>query len=84
LNGNMFSFMSNNGRIGIRLPEKEREEFLKKYKSELFNTHGTVMKEYVTVPESLHIKTNELSKYFELSYEMAKSLKPKPSAKKKK
>jgi TfoX/Sxy family transcriptional regulator of competence genes len=83
LNGHMFSFMSKEGKIGIRLPEDEREAFLKKYKTELFKTHGTVLKEYVTVPGSLLKNTKELKKYFEISYELVKSLKPKPVTKKK-
>jgi hypothetical protein len=35
------------------------------------------MKEYVTVPDGLLEKTKELQKYFEMSYEYAKTLKPK-------
>jgi hypothetical protein len=30
LNGNMFSFLDKYGSFGLRLPEKEREDFLKK------------------------------------------------------
>ena len=73
----MFSFLSNEGLVGLRLPEKERVEFLKKYKSTLFEAHGTIMKEYVTVPSVLLGKTNELRHYFMLSFEYAKILKPK-------
>ena len=61
-NGNMFSFLDKHGSCGIRLPEKEREDFLKKYKTKLFETHGTVLKEYVTVPDDLLQKTKELKK----------------------
>jgi len=83
LNGNMFTYLSPSGVLGIRLPEGEREEFLKKYKTTLYKSHGTVLKEYVTVPDSLLKKTNELKKYFQLSYEYAKILKPKPTRKSK-
>jgi tRNA 2-selenouridine synthase SelU len=55
---------------------------LKKYKS-LFEAYGTVMKEYVAVPNDLLAKTKELQKYLELSYEYAKTLRPKPTTKKK-
>jgi hypothetical protein len=34
----------------MRLPENEREKFLKKYKTKLFEAYGVVMKEYVAVP----------------------------------
>lgn len=82
LNGNMFSLLlSPEGRMALRLPEEEREKFLKKYKTKLFEAYGTVMKEYVAVPDALLKKTKELQKYFALSYAYAKTLKPKPTKK---
>jgi TfoX/Sxy family transcriptional regulator of competence genes len=44
--------------------------------------YGAVMKEYVTVPDALLKNTKELQKYMALSYEYAKTLKPKASRKK--
>jgi TfoX/Sxy family transcriptional regulator of competence genes len=82
LNGNMFTLLHQQ-RLAIRLPEDEREKFLKKYKTTLFESYGTIMKEYVAVPDSLLEKTQELRKYLDLSYEYAKTLKPKPTTKKK-
>jgi TfoX/Sxy family transcriptional regulator of competence genes len=82
LNGNMFTLL-HQSRLAIRLPEDEREKFLKKYKTTLFEAYGTVMKEYVAVPNDLLAKTKELQKYLELSYEYAKTLRPKPTTKKK-
>jgi hypothetical protein len=81
LNGNMFTLL-HQSRLAIRLPDDQRAEFLKKYKTTLFTAYGTVMKEYVAVPDSLLENTKELKKYLELSYEYAKTLKPKPSKKK--
>ncbi|MBC8045488.1 MAG: hypothetical protein H7Y00_01690 [Fimbriimonadaceae bacterium] len=81
LNGNMFSFLDKFGSCGIRLPEKEREEFLKKYKTTLFHTQGTVLKEYVTVPDELLQNNKEVKEYFDISFEYAKNLKPKQSKK---
>lgn len=81
LNGNMFSFLDKHGSCGMRLPEKEREDFLKKYKTSLFETHGTVLKEYVTVPENLLKNTKELKKWFAKSYTYVQTLKPKPTKK---
>jgi hypothetical protein len=83
LNGNMFTLLHSSGRLAIRLPDGEREKFLKKYKTTLFEAYGAVMKEYVAVPVDLLRKTAELKKYFELSHEYAKTLKPKPTTKKK-
>lgn len=82
LNGNMFTLLHQK-RLAIRLPEDEREKFLKKYKTNLFEAYGTVMKEYVAVPEALLENTKELKKYLDLSYEYAKTLKAKPTTKKK-
>ena len=80
LNGNMFTLL-HQSRLAIRLPEDEREKFLKKYKTSLFEAYGTVMKEYVAVPDDLLPKTKELRKYLELSFAYAKTLKPKPTKK---
>jgi hypothetical protein len=80
LNGNMFTLL-HQSRLAIRLPDNEREKFLKKYKTSLFEAYGTIMKEYVAVPDDLLPKTKELKKYLELSYSYAKTLKPKPTKK---
>src|SRR5271169_6272032 len=60
LNGNMFTLLNPPGRLAIRLSEAEREKFIKKYKTQLFEAYGAVMKEYVEVPDSLLPKTKEL------------------------
>jgi hypothetical protein len=70
------------GTLALRLPEKEREEFLEKYKTTLFEAYGAVMKEYVTVPDSLLKNTKELRKYLDMSYGYLKTLKPKLTKKK--
>ena len=82
LNGHMFSYLHPSGRVALRLPEEEREKFLKKYKTNLFEAYGVVQQEYVTVPDALLKNTKELQKYFELSYRYVRTLKPKPSKKK--
>jgi len=81
LNGNMFTLL-HQSRLAIRLPEDEREKFLKKYKTTLFEAYGAVMKEYVAVPDALLGKTKELKKYLDLSYQYAQTLTPKPTKKK--
>ena len=82
VNGNMFTLLHQSSTLAIRLPEEKRQEFLKKYKTTLFEAYGAVMKEYVTVPDAVLKNTKELRKYLEFSYEYAKTLKPKPSRKK--
>lgn len=50
VNGHMFSFLDKNGEMGLRLPQPERDEFIKKYDTKLLVQHDKVMKEYVVVP----------------------------------
>jgi TfoX/Sxy family transcriptional regulator of competence genes len=84
LNGHMFTYLNQSGSLALRLPEDEREKFLRKYKTTLFEAYGAVMKEYVTVPDSLLKDTKTLQQYFQLSYEYIKTLKPKSTTKPKK
>jgi TfoX/Sxy family transcriptional regulator of competence genes len=82
VNGHMFSFLTPAGKLALRLPSEERDAFLKKHKTKLCEQHGTVMKEYVEVPDSLLTRTQDLKKHFESSFAYVKSLKPKPTTKK--
>ena len=84
VNGHMFSYLSKEGKLELRLPAGEREAFLKKYKARLCQAYGVVQPEYVEVPDWLLSSTKELKKFFDCSYEYAASLKPKSTAKKKK
>ena len=84
LNGHMFSYLSKQGRLQLRLPEEERQAFVKKYKAKLTEAYGKVQPEYVEVPDSLLASAPELKKYFDCSYEYVSSLKPKPTKGKKK
>jgi hypothetical protein len=81
--GHMFSFLTKEGELALRLPDGEREDFLKKYKARLCEQHGTVMKEYVVVPKALLKRTKELQKLFAASHAYVASLKPKPTKRKK-
>src|SRR5688572_25368970 len=60
-NGNMYSFLNETGSLALRLPKGERESFMEKYNTTLFPAHGTVLKEYVEVPEELFKNTKELA-----------------------
>lgn len=67
--------------MGIRLSKDEREKFLEKHQTKLFEAYGAVMKEYVALPIKLLKNTGELKKYLDLSYEYIKTLKLKPTKK---
>lgn len=83
VNGHMFSYLSKEGKLALRLPALEREAFLKKYKAKLCEAYGVVQKEYVEVPDTLLASTRELKKYFDCSYDYVSSLKPKATTRKK-
>ena len=76
MNGNMYSYLGENG-VGLRLPADVREAFVVKYQTTLYHTHGIVQKEYVTVPPGLLAKTEELAPYFQASFDYATTLRPK-------
>jgi TfoX/Sxy family transcriptional regulator of competence genes len=84
LNGNMFSLLPKDGKLALRLPTEAREEFLKKYKTVLATQYGTVLREYVEVPDAMLKSTRDLKKYFDISYAYAQSLRAKPTTRKKK
>ena len=69
--------------MGLRLPQEERETFLEKYGTTLYESHGAIMKEYVAVPDALLQNTAGLAPYLDLSYAYTRSLKPKATKKKK-
>ena len=78
----MFSILSNNGTMGLRLPENDRKEFLQKYKINLMEQCGRIMKEYVEVPPDLLTDSKTLSKYLQKSFDYISILKPKPTRRK--
>ena len=84
VNGHMFSYLSKEGKLALRLPEAEREAFLKQHKAKLCEAYGVVQREYVEVPDSLLASTRELKPYFDASYKYVSSLKPKLTTRKKK
>ena len=81
LNGHMFSFLTKEGVLALRLPAEAREQFIKYFETELCVQYGRVMKGYVVVPDDLIRQTERLKEYFNLSFEYVSSLKPKPSKK---
>ena len=56
----MFSYMSKQGKLALRLPPAQREVFLKKYNAKLCQAYGVVQPEYVEVPASLLSAKREL------------------------
>ena len=76
-NGHMFSFLDKEGKLGLRLTAEEREHFMAAFNSSLCTAHGTVLKEYVEVPDDLLRDTEILKDYFHKSFNYVDTLKPK-------
>jgi hypothetical protein len=83
LNGHMYSYLSKDDTVALRLPDEDRAKFIDKYKTKLMEQYGVIQKEYVAVPDGLLRKTAELKKYFAISFNYVSSLKPKATSKKK-
>jgi TfoX/Sxy family transcriptional regulator of competence genes len=83
VNGNMYSMISKYGVVGIRLPDAERQAFLRRYDAALFrgDPDWPPAKEYVAVPDTLLEDTEALRPYLELSFRHAQTLRPKPTKK---
>ncbi len=81
VNGHMFSFLDKEGNLGLRLPLPVRTEFLSKFKTTLCEAHGTILKEYVLVPDAVFKNTGKLKSYFEISFQYVAGLKPKTTKK---
>lgn len=77
VNGHMFSFLAEAGKLALRLPPGDRDTFILRYGTRLHEAHGTVMQEYVDVPEELLADTDTLGPYFRASYAYVAALKPK-------
>ena len=77
-NGHMFSHLDKTGSMGLRLAPEDRDAFIERYNTKIFEQHGRQMKEYVTVPNSLLLDTDKLLPYLNKSLAYIKSLKPKP------
>jgi hypothetical protein len=84
LNGHMYSFLSKDDEVTLKLPEPEKTKFIDLYKTRLAVNYGVVQKDYVVVPDALLRKPDELAPYFVMSYDYVSTLKPKPTSKSKK
>ena len=77
LNGHMFSFVAEDGTVVLRLGADDRSAFIERYDASLHEAHGTVMREYVSVPDALADDTTSLAPWFERSRDYVAGLKPK-------
>ncbi|MDF1838129.1 MAG: hypothetical protein P1V35_09695 [Planctomycetota bacterium] len=83
LNGHMFSFITKEGGLAIRLSPEDQHAFQKKHRSGPVIQHNSTMRGYVHVPESLLKRTSAAAKVLQASIDHIRSLDPKPTAKSK-
>lgn len=81
VNGNMFVGIHED-RLILRLSEADRREIQSLYDdvTPFEPVEGRIMKEYVTLPESVYGQPDTLKKWLNRSYQYAQSLKPKPQS----
>jgi TfoX/Sxy family transcriptional regulator of competence genes len=77
LNGNMFSFLSPEGILALRLSKSERDDFLARHPDATVEQYGHVMKDYIEVPDTLLEDQPQLDELFALCVANARTLKPK-------
>ncbi len=80
-NGHMFSFLTQDGVMALRLSDELGEEFQSEYESGPVMQYGSVMRGYVSVPDDLLADPAELTPWFERSWDWIGSLPPKPTKK---
>jgi hypothetical protein len=80
LKGNMFSFISKEGHIGLRFSEESVEKYIDVYGFTKFIKNDIVMEDYVKIPDDF-LDNELLVDLFDECCEYAKSLQPKPKTK---
>lgn len=77
INGYMYSSLTKDGRLGIRLSESDREAFIAHFEAKAFTNYGAMIKEHVEVPDQLLRDPDRLGPYLARSREYTLSLPPK-------
>ena len=80
-NGHMFSFLTPEGTMALRLSEELGEQFLAEYESGPVMQYGSVMRGYVSVPPELLAEPEELAPWFVEAWDWIGTLPPKPTKK---
>jgi hypothetical protein len=83
VNGHMFSFLTKEGALVLRLPPGQRDAFIAEHEAQPCVQHGATLQEFVVVPERLLRKPDVLKAILAASHAHFRSLKPKPTTRKK-
>jgi hypothetical protein len=77
VNGNMSSYLAEDGTLVLRLSAPDRLRFLDTHESRLHEAYGIVQKEYVDVPGDMLNDVEALRSWFEASHAYVAGLRPK-------
>lgn len=80
LNGHMFSFLSKEGTLGLRLDQGQIEQLINDQGAKRMEQHGRTMQDFAEVPKKL-FESDEVFDWFAKSFEHTSTLKPKPTKK---
>ncbi len=80
-NGHMFSFLTPEGMMALRLSDEAGDEFSAVFESGPVMSYGSVMRGYVSVPDDLFQDTTQAAAWFAKSHEWIGTLPPKPTKK---
>ncbi len=76
-NGHMFSLLNKDGEIGIRLSREAGEKFMDEHQSTRFKSHGSFMRGYVLIPDTMLKDTAKVAAYLKQGHAFVMSLDPK-------
>ena len=76
-NGYMFSLLNKDGEFGIRFSKEKQKEYMEKWDSTLFKSHGATMRGYVLVPDQMFENMDALAEYLNEAYDHVMTLPPK-------
>jgi hypothetical protein len=83
MNGNMFSFVGPDAELCLRLSSDDIAAFGQVYDASPVVRYNSVMRGYVAVSQALLLNEAELSGWFSRAVAFARTLKPKPTKRKK-
>ena len=80
-NGHMYSFITPEGTMALRLSDELADEFSANYATGEVRQYGAVMRGYVSIPDDLFADTAAIADWFQRSHDWIGSLPPKAAKK---
>ena len=74
MNGNMYSFLDDTGRICLRMKEDDRARYAETLGTQPVQQYGAIMKGYVAIPEKEYSNEHLLQDAFDLCLRHARTL----------